>query len=85
MILHPDLAESWDAPDPLTYIFHLRKNVHFHDNRPVTSPDVQSTFAFMMNPANKSPKAGAVFALVFSTKRIPPRLQPRALSQSQSR
>jgi peptide/nickel transport system substrate-binding protein len=59
MNLHGDLAESWDTPDPLTYIFHLRNGVHFHDARPVTSRDVQSTFAFMMNPANKSPKAGA--------------------------
>jgi len=29
MNLHGDLAESWDTPGPLTYIFHLRKNV-FH-------------------------------------------------------
>ena len=27
----PALAESWDIPDPQTYIFHLRKDVKFHD------------------------------------------------------
>ncbi len=27
MNLRGDLAESWDAPDPLTYIFHLRPGV----------------------------------------------------------
>jgi peptide/nickel transport system substrate-binding protein len=27
------LAESWEAPDPLTYIFHMRKGVNWH-NRP---------------------------------------------------
>jgi len=27
MNLHPDLAESWETPTPLTYIFHLRKGV----------------------------------------------------------
>jgi MarR-like DNA-binding transcriptional regulator SgrR of sgrS sRNA len=27
----PWLAESWDTPDPTTYIFHLRKDVKFHD------------------------------------------------------
>ena len=27
----PALAESWDIPDPKTYIFHLRKDVKFHD------------------------------------------------------
>ena len=24
-----NLAESWDTPDPLTYIFHIRQGVHF--------------------------------------------------------
>ena len=27
----PSLAESWETPDPMTYIFHLRKDVKFHD------------------------------------------------------
>ena len=27
----PSLAESWETPDPQTYIFHLRKDVKFHD------------------------------------------------------
>jgi peptide/nickel transport system substrate-binding protein len=65
MNLHGDLAESWDTPDPRTYVFHLRKNVRFQDGRPLTSADVKSTFEFMMNPANKSPKRGA-FRLVTS-------------------
>ena len=65
MKLHGDLAESWDIPDPLTYVFHLRSGVHFQDGRKLTSADVKSTFEFMMNPANKSPKRGA-FRLVTS-------------------
>jgi peptide/nickel transport system substrate-binding protein len=56
--LHGDLAISWQAPDPLTYIFHLKSGVHFHDGRPLTSADVKSTFDFILNPANKSPKRG---------------------------
>ena len=40
MNLHGDLAESWETPDPLTYVFKLRKGVTFHDGRPVTSKDV---------------------------------------------
>ena len=29
------LAESWENPDPLTYIYTLRDNVFFHDKAPV--------------------------------------------------
>ncbi len=41
--VQPWLAQSWETPDPLTYIFHLRSGVHFHDGRPLTSKDVQWT------------------------------------------
>ena len=61
----PDLAQKWETPDPLTYVFHLRPGVRFHDGRPLTSADVKSTFDFIMNPANRSPKRGA-FRLVTS-------------------
>jgi peptide/nickel transport system substrate-binding protein len=65
MNLYGDLAESWESPDPLTYVFHLRRDVHFHDARPVTAADVKATFEFIMNPANRSPKRGA-FRMVTS-------------------
>lgn len=58
MNFHGDLAESWDTPDPLTYIFHLRRGVRFHDGRPLTSADVKATFDFIVNSANQSPKRG---------------------------
>jgi peptide/nickel transport system substrate-binding protein len=60
MNFHGDLAESWDTPNPLTYVFHLRHGVHFQDDRPLTSADVKATFDFIRNPANKSPKLGAL-------------------------
>jgi len=63
MTLHGDLAASWDTPDPLTYVFHLKPNIKFSDGRPLTSADVKSTFEFILNPANKSPKRGG-FRLV---------------------
>lgn len=65
MNLHGDLAESWELPDPLTYIFHLRPGIRFHDGRPVTSADVKATFEYILNPANHSPKRGA-FRMVTS-------------------
>ena len=60
MNVHGDLAETWETPDALTYVFHLRKGVKFHDGREVTSKDVKATIEFMMNAANRSPKRGAV-------------------------
>lgn len=65
MNLHVDLAESWNLPDPLTYVFHLRRDVKFHDGRPLTSADVKATFDSILNPANHSPKRGA-FRMVTS-------------------
>ena len=43
------LAESWETPDPLTYIFHIRQEVHWHDKPPMngrelTADDVVYTF-----------------------------------------
>ncbi len=48
-IVQPWLAQSWETPDPLTYIFHLRSGVHFHDGRPLTSKDVQWTLNSILN------------------------------------
>src|SRR4029077_15462022 len=41
--MQPWVAEKWEIPDPKTYIFHLRKGIHFHDGRPLTSRDVKWT------------------------------------------
>ncbi|MBZ5652009.1 MAG: ABC transporter substrate-binding protein, partial [Acidobacteriia bacterium] len=40
----PGLAERWDIPDPLTYVFHLHRGVKFHDGRALTARDVKWTF-----------------------------------------
>ena len=29
------LAESWEQPDPLTYVFKIRQGVHWHDKAPM--------------------------------------------------
>ncbi|MEU7858177.1 ABC transporter substrate-binding protein [Nonomuraea sp. NPDC049141] len=36
----PRLAESWDNPNPTTYVFHLRKGVAFSNGREMTADDV---------------------------------------------
>ncbi|HEY4011200.1 MAG TPA: ABC transporter substrate-binding protein [Acidobacteriaceae bacterium] len=38
--LQPWLATSWQRPDPLTWIFHIRSGVRFHDGKPLTAQDV---------------------------------------------
>jgi len=37
----PGLADKWETPDKLTWIFHLRKGVKFHDGTPFTAEDVK--------------------------------------------
>ena len=53
----PGLAERWEIPDPLTYIFHLRYGVTFHDGRPLTSRDVKWTFESLLQGKIRSTKA----------------------------
>jgi peptide/nickel transport system substrate-binding protein len=61
--LRPALAERWENPDPLTYIFHLRHDVHFHNGQLLTSRDVKWTFDSLINGKIRSAKA-STFALV---------------------
>jgi len=39
--LKPWVAESWETRDPLTYVFHLRKGIRFHDGRALRARDVK--------------------------------------------
>jgi peptide/nickel transport system substrate-binding protein len=57
--LQPRLAESWQIPDPLTYVFHLRHDVHFHDGRPMTSADVKWTLDSLLSGKIRSAKTSA--------------------------
>ncbi len=54
-----DLAERWETRDPLTYVFHLRQGVKFHDGRPLSSADVKFTFESILDGTVKTPKRGA--------------------------
>ncbi len=38
--IKPGLAERWENLDPTTFVFHLRKNVKWHDGQPMTADDV---------------------------------------------
>ena len=50
----PGLATRWDvSPDGITYTFHLRQGVTFHDGRPFTARDVVASWQRALDPAVK--------------------------------
>jgi peptide/nickel transport system substrate-binding protein len=59
----PGLAERWEIPDALTYVFHLHRGVKFHDGRALTSRDVKWTFDSLLQGKIRSTKA-AVYRFV---------------------
>lgn len=72
----PRLAESWENPDPRTWVFHLRDNMYWHDGNEVfpagsdekaTAEDVKFTFEFILDPANQArlqPKLSSIIESV---------------------
>ena len=53
---HPNLARSWEvSQDKLRYTFHLRDDVRWHDGRPFTARDVETTFLFILDGYLTSP------------------------------
>ncbi|WP_162458189.1 ABC transporter substrate-binding protein [Mesorhizobium tianshanense] len=61
--IEPDLAESWEQPDALTYIFKLRKGVLFHDGTEFDADAVKFNLERIINPETASPKR-ADFAVI---------------------
>jgi len=57
-VLQPWLATSWDRPDPLTWVFHIRANVRFHDGKLLTADDVAWSIRSMIDGTIISPKGG---------------------------
>jgi len=54
----PVLATSWENPDELTWVFHLREGVQFSNGQPFTALDVQHTFMSIIDPDFASPARG---------------------------
>ncbi|HEU4413776.1 MAG TPA: ABC transporter substrate-binding protein [Candidatus Angelobacter sp.] len=61
--LQPGAADSWQTPDPLTYIFHLHHGIRFHDGRPLTARDVKWTLDTMRDGSLMTLK-GSTYKLV---------------------
>lgn len=59
IILEGELAESWEIKDNgLVIIFHLRKNVRWHDGAPFSARDVEFTYKKLIDPNVKTPYSG---------------------------
>jgi peptide/nickel transport system substrate-binding protein len=59
--VYPALAVDFpETPDPLTYVFHLREGVKFHDGDEVTSEDVKYTYERLLDESY-----GATFGAVY--------------------
>jgi len=64
--LKPWLATSWEQPDALTWVFHLRDGVRFQDGRPLEAEDVVWTIESLIDPKLAgliSAKSGAFAAV----------------------
>jgi peptide/nickel transport system substrate-binding protein len=60
--LVPRLAESVENPDPLTWIYHIRRGVTFQDGSPMTADDV----VFSME-RTRDPEAGNYLGWMYSS------------------
>ena len=60
----PGLAKTWDvSPDGITYTFHLRSGVKFHDGRAFTARNVVNTFQRVLNPATKGGRGWPLYPI----------------------
>lgn len=56
--LKPWLAASWEQPDALTWVFHLRDGVRFQDGRPMTADDVAYSINSLIDGTLVTGKSG---------------------------
>jgi peptide/nickel transport system substrate-binding protein len=60
-LFKPGLARSWEiAPDGLTYTFHLREDVLFHDGTNFNAEAVRANLEYTLDPDHHSQKAAAM-------------------------
>jgi len=71
--LEPCLAESWEiSPDQLTYTFHLRHGVKWHDGASFTAEDVKYTYDKIMDPKVDAAELRVYFANIKSCEVLDP-------------
>lgn len=67
----PKLAKDWKiSEDKLTYTFHLRDDVIWHDGKPLTADDIVYTFNKIMDPKVDSPHLRVYYQDIKEVKKI---------------
>jgi peptide/nickel transport system substrate-binding protein len=56
--LRPWLATSWEQPDSLTWVFHLRDGVRFQNGKPMTADDVAYSINSLIDGTLLTAKSG---------------------------
>jgi len=54
--LEPEIATSWKAINPTTWVFDIRKGVYFTNGEPLTGNDVAFSINRILNPSFNSPQ-----------------------------
>jgi peptide/nickel transport system substrate-binding protein len=63
--VEPALAESWDvSEDGLSYVFHLRPGVNFHDGTPLTPDAVVTSFVRQLDESHPFHRPGMDYASI---------------------
>ena len=60
----PGLAKTWDvSADGITYTFHLRNGVKFHDGRPFSAKNVVASFQRVLDPKTKGGRGWPLYPI----------------------
>jgi ABC-type transport system substrate-binding protein len=67
----PDLAQSWDVEQGgLVWVFHLRKNLRWSDDRRLTAGDFRRAWLRALAPATRAPLAGPDLGIVRGARKF---------------
>ena len=71
--IQPDLADKWEiSKDNLSYTFHLRRDVRWHDGTPFTADDVVFTIDVLRAPGFQGPPGLANLWRTVKVERVAP-------------
>jgi oligopeptide transport system substrate-binding protein len=60
----PDIAESWETDDAVTWTFHIREDSGWSNGDPVTAHDYEWSWKRQLNPETAAPYAGFLYDIL---------------------